>query len=157
MALSPLRSYTMRASGEVSGEGLQHACFATDAPWRRDSAAAAAAADGRRVSQQLQPPPPRPAAEWPDAHGAVTADHRGSGEEADAEKPPTYKAFAFNDEEFGGAELAGAFGLGMLGYRFHRRTTVNWWAPRRPLNALAYDIFAVLRCPLSNRPVMGAE
>ncbi len=89
-----------------------------DAPWRRDSAAAAAAAAAAHGAQ-LQPPQPQPAAEWPDAHGDLVTSEDG------AEKPPMYKAFAFNDAER--ADLAAAGGIGMLGYRFHRRTTVNWW------------------------------
>ncbi|BDA41271.1 Cellulose synthase 1 [Coccomyxa sp. Obi] len=91
----------------------------TDAPWRegRNSCAAVAAvSDGR---SQARPQPPRPATAWPDAHGEVTSDDGN-------EKPPTYKAFAFNDAER--ADLSAAGGLGMLGYRYHRRTTVNWYA-----------------------------
>jgi hypothetical protein len=36
-----------------------------------------------------------------------------------------YKAHAFDDEELA-SDLQGAGGLGMLGYRFHRKTIINW-------------------------------
>ncbi|KAK9908885.1 hypothetical protein WJX75_004221 [Coccomyxa subellipsoidea] len=92
----------------------------TDAPWRRDSAAAAAAAANGAPPPPPQPQPPQPATEWPDAHGELVFSEDGG------EKQPTYKAFAFNDAER--ADLAAAGGIGMLGYRFHRRTSVNWYA-----------------------------
>ncbi len=70
----------------------------------------------------MQPQPLRPAAAWPDAHGELTS------EDGSEKQPPAYKAFAFNDAER--ADLSAAGGLGMLGYRFHRRTTVNWCVAR---------------------------
>lgn len=93
-------------------------CSGTDAPWRRDSAAAAAVAANGAPPPPPQPQPPQPATEWPDAHGELVTSEDGG------EKQPTYKAFAFNDAER--ADLAAAGGIGMLGYRFHRRTSVNW-------------------------------
>ena len=36
------------------------------------------------------------------------------------------QAYAFNDEEDGRGDLQSAGGLGMLGYRFHRQTKINW-------------------------------
>lgn len=49
-----------------------------------------------------------------------------SEEEWMKQAAPTYRAYAFNDAEV--AALGKAGGLGMLGTRFHRRTTVNWQA-----------------------------
>ena len=91
-----------------------------DAPWRegRNSGAAVAAVTDVRPLPQPRPQPPQPAAAWPDAHGEVTS------EDVSEKQPPAYKAYAFNDAER--ADLSAAGGLGMLGYRFHRRTTVNW-------------------------------
>ena len=48
-----------------------------------------------------------------------------SEEEWRAQKGPTYKAYAFNDAEVA-QQLGKAGGQGMLGYRFYRKTTINW-------------------------------
>ena len=49
------------------------------------------------------------------------------GGEGGAGKPVQCVAHAFSDPEMGGA-LEKAGGLGMLGHRFYRQTTVNWCA-----------------------------
>ena len=46
------------------------------------------------------------------------------GAEGGAGKPVLCEAYPFSDPEMGALEKAG--GLGMLGHRFYRRTTVNW-------------------------------
>ena len=51
-----------------------------------------------------------------------------SEEEWRAQKGPTYKAYAFNDAEVA-QQLGKAGGQGMLGYRFYRKTTINWSVP----------------------------
>ena len=48
-----------------------------------------------------------------------------SEEEWRKQAAPTYTAYPWNDAEV--AELGKAGGLGMLGYKFHRQTTVNWY------------------------------
>ena len=48
-----------------------------------------------------------------------------SEEEWRKQAAPTYSAYPWNDAEV--AELGKAGGLGMLGHKFHRKTTVNWY------------------------------
>ena len=48
-----------------------------------------------------------------------------SEEEWRKQAAPTYTAYPWNDAEV--AELGKAGGLGMLGHKFHRKTTVNWY------------------------------
>lgn len=47
-----------------------------------------------------------------------------SEEEWRKQAAPTYSAYPWNDAEV--AELGKAGGLGMLGTKFHRKTTINW-------------------------------
>lgn len=62
--------------------------------------------------------------------GAGEAGGRRSSQGAapKQESPPGFSAYPFNDPELGSA-LDKAGGLGMLGHRFHRQTTINWCAP----------------------------
>ena len=48
-----------------------------------------------------------------------------SEEEWRKQAAPTYTAYPWNDAEV--AESGKAGGLGMLGFKFHRQTTVNWY------------------------------
>ena len=76
-------------------------CLAADARYRT-------AADAAPASQH-----------WPGVEESSPSE-----EEWRKQSAPTYRAYAFNDAEV--AELGRAGGLGMLGTRFHRHTTVNW-------------------------------
>lgn len=62
----------------------------------------------------------------PDGHEQLPGPgHEGAPRKA-SDSAPQYKAYAFNDEEDGRGDLQSAGGLGMLGYRFHRHTRINW-------------------------------
>ena len=64
----------------------------------------------------------------PEAVGAGKARPGSLGGEGGAGKPVVLcEAHAFTDPEMGALEKAG--GLGMLGHRFYRQTTVNWCSP----------------------------
>ena len=51
-----------------------------------------------------------------------------SEEEWRKQAAPTYTAYPWNDAEV--AELGKSGGLGMLGTKFHRKTTINWYHDR---------------------------
>lgn len=82
--------------------------------WSDDNSSRPADAAHRRAYSAAPPNQQQ----WPGVEESSPSE-----EEWRKQADPTFKAYAFNDAE---VELGKAGGHGMLGYRFFRKTTVNW-------------------------------